>query len=106
MMLERFRDAPEEALAALSRYHLSDEQMALVRGLARAQTETGDRVAPDTIRGICAEFQMEPNPILRALGWGPRDRDMLAGSVTMVLEDASVTAGTALCAIAKRHAAR
>ncbi|MGF1549847.1 MAG: hypothetical protein ACFBQW_04855 [Sphingomonadaceae bacterium] len=56
----------------------------------------------DAVRRFCAEFHVEPDPVLRALGWDARDRCMIEGRVTVEIEDAAETAGTALCALAKR----
>lgn len=101
MTLERFDDIPD-VLISQARHFLSDDQMAVIRGAARAQAQTGHRFTPEAIRSFCAEFQIPYDPCLRALGWGPRDQDMISGRVTHKVEDPPATAGTALCALAKR----
>lgn len=54
--------------------------------------------------GLCDFAGVASDPVLRALGWGPGDRDMLAGRITEKVEDMPETAGTALCWMAKVEA--
>ena len=98
-MRHRFENMPE-ALVAQARHLLTEEQQAVVRGVARAQAGLGQRFSAGSIRRFCAEFQIPAAPVLRALGWSPGDADMLGGPVIMEQEDGPCTAGTALCEIA------
>lgn len=97
----RFNTKIPDVLLAQARHYLSHEQLAVIRGVARAQIETGHRFSPNSIRAFCEEFDIPADPCLRALGWGPGDRDMILGRVTHVQEDMACTSGAALCALAK-----
>ncbi len=99
--MSRFDLSIPDVLIGQAHSYLSHEQMAVIRGLARAQSETGTRFSADAIRAFCAEHDIPAEPVLRALGWGPKDRCMITGRVTHVLEDMPCTAGAALCALAK-----
>ena len=64
-------------------------------------SETVHRFAPSAVRFFCDEHDIPAEPVLRALGWGPKDRCMINERVTHVLEDMPCTAGAALRALAK-----
>lgn len=99
--MTRFNMNIPEVLVAQARHILSDEQMAVIRGVARAQMKTGYRVLPDAIRSCCRDNDIHADPCLRALGWGPSDRDMIRGRITHAIEDMACTAGVAICEVAK-----
>ncbi|RFB06142.1 hypothetical protein [Parvularcula marina] len=97
----RFNTEIPDVLIAQAMHHLSHEQLAVIRGLARAQIETGRRFSQPSIRAFCDEHGIPGDPVLRALGWGPGDHDMVLGRITSVVEDMACTSGAALCALAK-----
>lgn len=101
--MSRFDLNIPDVLIAQAHTYLSHEHVAVIRGLSRAQSDTGHRFSPAAICTFCAEHRIPSGPVLRALGWGPKDRCMITGRVTHVLEDMPHTSGAALCALAKRH---
>ena len=85
---------------------LEDETREAVVVIAKVQSATGRRWSADGVRGLCEFAGVAPDPALRAQiiqiwGWGPGDRDMLAGRITQKVEDMPEAAGTALCWMAK-----
>ena len=102
--MSRFNTKIPDVLLAQARRYLSHEQVAVMRGVARAQLETRQRFSPGSIRAFCDEFDIPAEPCLRALGWGPGDRDMIRGRVTHVQEDMTCTSGAALCLLSKERA--
>lgn len=98
--MSRFYGAPENLLGQ-ALHHLDDETRDVIVVIAKVQSATGRRWSAEDVRGLCEFAGVAPNPVLRALGWGPGDRDMLAGRITQKVEDMPETAGTALCWMAR-----
>jgi len=93
--MSRFSGDPEY-LVDQAHHYLPPETFKMIVLLMIGEEQSGVRFTPDDIRDHCETRSVAPDPVLRALGWGPRDRDMMSGSITSVGEDMAETAGTCL----------
>lgn len=96
--MARFYGDPEY-LVDQAHHYLPPETFKMIVALMVREEKCGARFSPDDIRELCAVRDIPPDPVLRALGWGPKDRDMMSGSITSVSEDMAETAGTCLASL-------
>lgn len=98
--MARFYGAPDQlAQRALAELDSSTRDLLVV--LARVQSRLGYRFTETQVREMAEYAGVAPDPVLRAMGWGPRGHDMLTGGITSKAEDMAETAATALCWLAR-----